>query len=475
MSIGMETAPAVGLEERRLGALLRAAHRRARRLERPVLASAVLPVEARDPLACFAAAPPGERTLWSCPSEGYEMAAVGAAWRISGAGAARFAEVGRAWRALCADALIDGAGDTGTGPVLLGGFAFDPLRPRTPLWGDFPDALLTLPRYLVTRAGATAWLTVSALIAPDAPPPDPERLLAPIVGLLDRASGERRAPAVESPLAVEDALPEGAWRGIVAESIGRMRRDGLEKVVLARECRVRAARPFDRAAALARLREDYPGCFTFAFDHGAACFLGATPERLVTLRHGTVWATCLAGSIARGATPEDDRRLGEALLASAKDRLEHAIVVRALRDALADSCEHLTVPEAPTLLKVRNVQHLFTPVVGTAAPGLTALDLAARLHPTPAVGGAPREAALALIREIERLDRGWYAGPVGWLDARGDGEFAVALRSGLVRGAEASLFAGCGIVPDSDPEREDAESRLKLRPMLAALRNAAGC
>jgi isochorismate synthase len=270
-------------------------------------------------------------------------------------------------------------------------------------------------------------------------------------------------------LSVEDVLPAEAWQAVVLSLVEDMREDDLEKVVLARECRVRGRRPFHPSRVLDRLRADYPGCFVFAVARGQRCFLGASPERLVRLRDGAVSATCLAGSIARGATPEEDAQLGAALLASAKDRAEHAIVVRALCDALAGAGVALGPVGPPDLMKVRNVQHLCTPVIGRVGGGRTTLELVERLHPTPAVGGYPREAALRLIREREGMDRGWYAGPVGWMDAGGEGELTVAIRSALLRGPEASLFAGCGIVAGSDPEREYAESCLKLRPMLAAL------
>jgi isochorismate synthase len=293
-------------------------------------------------------------------------------------------------------------------------------------------------------------------------------------------------------------MPAADWKAVVHSLTREMRRGHLEKLVLARECRVRTPSPrllisasprprvppspappvsrspsFDVPLALKRLRADYPSCFVFAVARGDHCFLGATPERLVRLRDGIVSTMCLAGSSARGATEEEDRRLGDALLASQKERAEHAVVVRALSEALADLCDEVAPISTPVLLKVRNIQHLLTTVVGRVADGRTILDLVERLHPTPAVGGYPRETALRLIRERERLDRGWYAGPIGWLDARGEGEFAVAIRSALLRGPEASLFAGCGIVADSNPDCEYEESCLKLRPMLSALTGAA--
>jgi isochorismate synthase len=274
---------------------------------------------------------------------------------------------------------------------------------------------------------------------------------------------------------VADVVPARRWQEVVGGVAGELR-DGtleLEKVVLARECLVEAAAPFDPVPVLDRLRAAYPSCFVFAVTRGERCFLGATPEQLVRLREGAVQAMSLAGSIARGATPEEDERLGEQLLSSAKDRAEHAVVVRAMSEGLAGACTAVAVPAEPVLLKVRNVQHLRTTVNGHARSGTTILDLVERLHPTPAVGGYPRKQALQLIREREGLDRGWYAGPLGWVNARGDGEFAVALRSALLHGAQARVFAGCGIVGDSDPAAEYAESCLKLRPLLTALAESA--
>jgi isochorismate synthase len=256
---------------------------------------------------------------------------------------------------------------------------------------------------------------------------------------------------------------------VVRDTLREIRGSAVEKVVLARQVTARAERSIDAAAVLRRLREGYPQCTVFAFARGDACFLGATPERLVRLEGRAVRADPLAGSAARGATEDEDRRLGDALLADEKERREHGLVVGAVRDALEPVCSHLDVPETPELLRMPNVQHLHTPIRGVLAGEASILELVERLHPTPAAGGLPRDAALSLIRRYEPFDRGWYAGPVGWVDGGGNGEFAVAIRSALLRGHEALLYAGCGIVAGSDPEREYAESCLKLRPMLWAL------
>jgi isochorismate synthase len=207
----------------------------------------------------------------------------------------------------------------------------------------------------------------------------------------------------------------------------------------------------------------------FAICQGEACFLGATPERLIALHAGTASTMALAGSAPRGKTPAEDDRLGELLLASPKERAEHAVVVAALHEGLGQACTGIVADAQPAVYKLPNVQHLLTSIRGHVARGRSVLDLLGYLHPTPAVGGYPRSAALELIRKHEALDRGWYAGPIGWMNAKGEGEFVVGLRSGLVRGDTAMLFAGCGIVADSDPVAETAEWGWKLRPMLGAL------
>jgi isochorismate synthase len=408
--------------------------------------------------------------FWSCPGAEYAIAGVDAGWTLALEGLDRFADAAAAWRELCSDALIDDQfGVLGTGPILMGGFSFDPLRPTTALWEGYPDGLLMLPRYMLTLLDGATWLTINTVLWPDSSLAAEAQAALRVYDLFDgETTGADRAQRSQIRSA-EDVPTADQWKSIVRQVEQELRHGDLGKVVLARRYQVRGQALFDPAQAIDRLRSDYPDCFVFAVAHGDRCFLGASPERLVRLRDRTVRASCLAGSIARGATPEQDQQLGQELLASAKDRAEHAFVVQAICDALAEICVERVATGALSLMKLRNVQHLFTPILGRVADGRGILDLVERLHPTPAVGGTPRAAALRMIRQFEGLDRGWYAAPIGWMDARGEGEFAVAIRSALLQGAEASLFAGCGIVAGSDPEREYAESCLKLRPVLSVL------
>jgi len=218
-----------------------------------------------------------------------------------------------------------------------------------------------------------------------------------------------------------------------------------------------------------RLRRGFPECAVFWARSGAASFVGATPESLVRVAGGSLCTAAIAGSAPRGSTPAHDQELARRLLESAKERREHAFVVDAIRSELAPICEDLVVAPGPELMRLENVQHLVTHVRGRCRDGSGVLELAARLHPSPAVAGQPRAEAMRAIAEIERLDRGWYAGPIGWCDAAGDGEMAVAIRSALLRGNEARLYAGAGLVAGSEPAAELQETRLKMQPMLSGL------
>ena len=466
-------------------ALAQGAREAAQRGE-PMLVCVTIPVPPIDPLALFEAAgleTPGlgtprleteDRAFWQQPEAQFSLAALGVATRLVGSGSDRFDQVAAAWRRLTADAVSEPFdGCPVAAPVCLGGFAFEAaagVDGREDDWQDYPDALLTVPRFLFVSQGGSSWLIASTLAGPgDDAEAETEVALAEVAALLARADGASVPEASSDDIAVADAADAIQWKETVAAVVREIESGAVRKLVLARRVSVRAGEPLAWGPVLRRLRTRYAGCTTFAFARGASCFLGATPERLVRLDGRTVRVDCLAGSAPRGATEGDDRSLGEALLRDEKERHEHALVVDALRETLAPLTSALNVPEEPRLLQMPNVHHLHTPVEGTLSDERHVLDLVARLHPTPASGGVPQDAARSLIQSYEPFDRGWYAGPVGWIDGRGGGEFVVAIRSALLREREALLYAGCGIVAASDPEREYEESRLKLEPMLWAM------
>ncbi|MCL6649536.1 MAG: isochorismate synthase [Chloroflexi bacterium] len=446
--------------------IIHQAHVRAQATGQPILATLAFACPGLDPLSLFAHSRTEPRDYWEQPTAGFALAGVGSVSELCLAGEDRFAQAAGWWQQRCATAVGAAPPDLPLAlPLAVAGFAFAPQPPRAPHWQPFGSGVLTVPRWVALRWGAQSWLAISTLVRPA---DDPVALASQLEEELVWPSPSPPSPT--SPpalLASSDDSP--AWKEAARQAIAAIRRGATEKLVLAREVRLLAEHPFDLPAALAWLREAYPSCTLFAFTRQGATFLGATPERLVRLHERTVETLALAGSAPRGTTLPEDEALGRALLADPKERHEHALVVQALAEALRPLCFQLTLPDQPTLLRLPNVQHLATPLRGELVNGACLLDLLARLHPTPAVGGWPREAALAALPRCERFERGWYTGPVGWLAGDGSGEFVVALRSALVRGHEARLFAGCGLVAASDPTRELRETELKLLPMRRAL------
>ncbi|MBX6381377.1 MAG: isochorismate synthase [Microbispora sp.] len=343
----------------------------------------------------------------------------------------------RGWlSSLFTGALIeDEVGVPGSGPVAFGSFTFD---------RDAPGSVLVVPRVVLARRDGRAWLTTIGDDAFDlvTPPAEP--------GRIRYGDGSLTAPE---------------WEHRVAQAVRRIKDGLLDKVVLARDLTAVAERDIDPRVLLTRLAERYPECYTFSVDG----LVGATPELLVRHTGQAVESLVLAGTTPRGSDPADDAARGAALYASQKDRHEHACAVASVREALAPLCSDLHVPDEPELLVLPNVQHLASRVTGRLSDGASVLDVVAAMHPTAAVGGTPTGAALEVIRELEGMGRAGYAGPVGWIDSRGDGEWGIALRCAYVSGRQARLFAGCGIMAGSDPAAELAEAQAKLRAMQYAL------
>jgi isochorismate synthase len=429
-----------------------------------------LTVPAVDPIALARAALAAglETAAWLRPSDDLAIVGIGRAWATEPAGPDRFREAEAGWTALTEDLRkADRPGPSG--PLLLGGLGFGgrPTEDRGP-WRAYPPASLVLPALTLVMAGGEA--SLSAAVPVDADAAAIGALEATWSGLVAGLAPERVVTSRACSIVRAASQPDRAgWDRLVGLMAGAVGRGRLDKVVLARRVSLELAAPPDLATVLGALAAGAPESATFLFGRDGRAFVGATPERLARVDGHAFRTVAIAGSTRRGADAAEDADLGAALLASDKDREEHAIVVDDLRTRLAPLARELRVAEAPGLLRLRDVTHLITPIEGTLEERAGLLSLAGSLHPTPAVGGAPVDAALAMIAEHEGFDRGWYAGPVGWVAPDGDGELMVALRSGLVDGPRVTLFAGCGIVADSDPAREWAESRMKLRPMLSAL------
>jgi menaquinone-specific isochorismate synthase len=386
--------------------------------------------------------PAQEPMAWLRRGEG--MVAWGVAAQCRTSGADRFSEAADWWHAAIAASVVrDEVGAPGTGLICMASFAF----------ADDPgDSVLVVPRVVVGTRGGRAWITVVGQDEP-ATLPDLETLPAP-------APPQRVAFA-------DGAMSGAAWESVVADGVRRIGEGDLEKVVLARDLVATAAEPIDVRWPLRRLAEGYEMCWTFHVDG----LFGATPELLVRRERGLVTSRVLAGTIRRTGDEQRDAGLAGQLARSSKDLEEHEYAVRSVADSLAPYCSSTNVPEVPFVLHLPNVMHLATDVTGVVhdSDGASVLDLAAALHPSAAVGGTPTKVAVELIAEIEGMERGRYAGPVGWMDAAGDGEFGIALRSAELHGSTVRLFAGCGIVADSDPEAELAEAQAKFLPVRDAL------
>lgn len=472
------------VEERRaLCAHIRAAEQEAARSGAPVCAWLSRPVGGIDHRSLFSAAAGGERFFWEEPGDGLRLVAAGAVSTLIGAGRSR-SRVAEQAAALFrgGEPLPSAALD---GPVLTGGFGFSDARDGR-VWRGFAPVRFVVPEHLVAWREGRAIHTTTVLAHPGADPASivnaAEARWRALCTRAERAGADRLVrhhDAVSSTL--EGCVPErfriftepspARFRAIVQRALDEIRAGRFEKVVLARSCTVSRTSGFDPDHVLALLRSSNPRCFRFALGCGDATLLAATPERLVRLEGRAVTASALAGSRGRGRSPEEDARLAAGLRESKKEQEEHALVARALRAVLERCCDRVSSAEAPALLRLESIQHLHTPMTAVLRPGAvrSVLDLASRIHPSPAVAGAPQEAALSFLRANETVRRGWYAGAVGWLSPGGDGELAVALRTVLLRGELAVLHAGAGVVEGSSPEGELAETRLKLRGGLSAL------
>lgn len=445
--------------------------------ERQTLVSFVREVPELDLLNALRAAEGEPRLYWRHEAQDAAYVGIGVAAALSAEGQSRIARI-----QLQIDHLFEGAYIAGnspnetspreTAPRLFGGFAFGSHYVPSGIWQAFPSAYFVLPRVQITQRNGGTWMTVNRNVGASEPR---EAVLKALEHEAEAAIcqfSEYRAPAdtavaasrIRYPMARDD------WRTMITTATDRIRAGRLDKVVLSRVCDAEFADTVDPVRVVAELEARYPDCYRFLFEVAPEhAFFGATPELLVEVHEAQLHTMALAGSRRRGATPEEDAALADDMLNSPKERHEHDLVVQAVRERVRPYVRALDVPETPTIFRLRNIQHLYTPVRAELETHFDVLDLVGELHPTPALGGSPRRAALEAIQQLEREERGWYAAPVGWVDASGDGMFAVAIRSAVSAGQTARLYAGVGIVADSDPDKEWDETNLKFRPLLSAL------
>jgi isochorismate synthase len=467
----------------RLSNRLETAVKRARRSGEETLATIGLELGADVDPSAVVCASRREGEAWFVfeqPDRGRAaLAALGEVAHLEASGKDRFAVVAERWRALVAAAVADPQDDAKSGgPVAVGGFAFAPDGGAAPHWAGFRPASLVVPEVALTRRGSRRGgedergevrLTLAAMARPD---DLAEELLARLERRLAELQ-ERTLPLLDPAPAgryqVASAMPPEHYEAAVGSAVRLIEAGEIKKVVLAREVQVHAPRAYDPVAVFGVLREAFPSCFVFCVGRGDATLVAASPELLVRREGHRVSTLALAGSTRRSADPAVDDHLGEQLLRDESYREEHAIVARRIERALRPHAVWVAAAPEPELVRIANIQHLATPIRAQLTAPIEALELAGLMHPTPAVGGEPAAPALRLIPALEGLDRGWYSGPVGWTDGAGDGEFCVALRCALLRGGVARCYAGNGIVRDSDPAKELAETEVKLQALLPLL------
>lgn len=420
---------------------------------------------------------PAPYLYWARPDQELQLLGFGEAWRTTSSGTQRFdtlsgelRELEHSWLTNCEP------GTAGPGHGVFCATAFDPDDSMTACWEGLPNSILFIPRLLLRCEAGKTSLTFTCtgreLRHADAVLGNWERLAGQIV----QAVCTTQASDSQHDRQTLRITPESdtAWTRTVQLAIDAIRSGQLEKVVTARRVRLEASRAFDASRILSRLAHRYPTCLLIAINLDGRSVVSATPERLAALDNRTIHSDALGGTTGRAQDSRQDRQLTLRLLNCCKAQHEHALVVDSIRSALTPLCDELAPPAAPDVIKLRNLQHLWTGIRGTLQPGVSLLDAARRLQPTPAVAGTPTEMACRWLQDHENLARGWYSGTVGWLQANGDGELSVLLRCAVLQGRSADLFAGAGIVSDSDPQAELAETEIKLRAMLEAMQESTG-
>lgn len=468
--------------------------------------SITLPVARIDPLAVLEMQEPGGETFyWEHPQEGTSLAAFGSAHSIRATGVNRFQEIAEQAEQIQKKTLsYTAVDDRLAGPLFLGGYSFYDYNVGTP-WNRFGAARFFLPNWVLIRQKNRHLITL--VIPKQGRRPDEifdevlERLTYFIMFAGQQRTGSQNSKLQHSEqqanhsdqrrgssLAEQDTASrqeilcdiglmgeQERWKRNVETCRDLIRNGEFEKIVIARKLTVSARRPIRPTRLSYVLRERYPDCTTFFYQpetkEGAEpiSFVGSTPETLVRFRNDTLSTEGLAGSISRGGSALEDHTLEQKLLHSQKDLNEHQYVVQSIRESLKKLTVNVTAPKKPGIKKLKHVQHLHTPIQATLNGKTSIHNAVAELHPTPAVGGFPRDKAVRHIEGIEQVDRGWYASPIGWFHGSGEGNFVVAIRSALLETKRATLYAGCGIVEDSDPETEWQETMMKFSTLLDAL------
>ena len=451
---------------------IKSAHDKACRLDKEILFSYSFRFEIYDllPILTLPVDKNNFRFYWEQPSKGFSFAGLGSVIEFQDYEAVRSKIVYNNIKQVMSDA-ISISDSILVGPRIVGGYAFNQYKGDDNTWKDFPRTKFILPECLGSLTDDGSWLTISKMVKPN------EKLVYLEKQMIQRKNYyEKRLPVILPPISrvevdkSENKPDQETYNKTINSILEKINPSILEKVVISRSKDVRIGKNFSCVSAIQVLRNAYPKCASFFFSlPNDMFFFGSTPERLIALKNGFIQTEALAGTIARGNSMEEDRILSNSLLMSKKEREEHNFVVEQIIRKLELKISNIKFSSNPEILRLKNVQHLKTPISGILKNNEHILELVDLLHPTSAVAGTPTDSAMNLITEMESHDRGWYSGPIGWIDRYGDGEFYVALRSALVNNEKAHVFAGGGIVSKSHPRKEWEETELKLQPIISAL------
>ncbi|WP_318617678.1 isochorismate synthase [Sporosarcina sp. YIM B06819] len=423
-----------------------------------------------SPLAFFEAGDScykDKRFYWQNADKTMTLVGIGHATVLTSEGVnERFAHISSAWNTLRA-ALIKEEKDME--PVLFGGFSFDPKSVKEAEWKIFPSAYFVVPSFqLIIKNGKTS-ISINLVTESCEAAEEFEQLREERDRLIHIAQVEDFNLLAKPTVVSIEEIAKDDYMQAVADVTEKINNGEAEKVVIARSVQLNFDNEVPAVTALHHISNEQQESYHFGLQKDGQLFFGATPERLIEISAGRAYSACVAGSIKRGKSAAEDRAFGEELLEDHKNREEHQYVVNMISQVFQTFCTNITMPKVPKLMKIRDIQHLFTPIEGQVEQGTDIFSLVQALHPTPALGGVPTNVSMDMIRSEENMDRGYYAAPIGWTDTAGNGEFAVAIRSALLDGDRAYLYAGGGIVADSDPDQEYDETWVKFRPVMRAL------
>ncbi|WP_019414907.1 isochorismate synthase MenF [Paenisporosarcina sp. TG20] len=409
----------------------------------------------------------GKRFYWQNREKTFTLVGLGHAHVItSSLEHKRFEDVDKQWKELCYKIVNE---EHELQPILFGGFSFDPINKLSSEWDMFPSAYFAVPSFQLVIRDDRVFISIHLITNEKDSQNRFDQMRTERDTLIHTAQVKELKTYAKPHISTMEERFKELYMDAVSHVTKLIHTGEAQKVVIARSLALTFTEKVSSPSAIYHVSKEQPESFVFGLELADNLFFGATPERLVKVENKRALSTCLAGSVKRGQTAIEDQQLGYDLLHDAKNREEHQYVVDMITDVFTRYCDDVKVPKYPKLMKIRDIQHLYTPVEGQLQKEQGLLNLVKDLHPTPALGGEPRGDAMAIIRMVEQMNRGYYASPVGWIDAVGNGEFAVAIRSALLNKQNAYLYAGGGIVAESDPISEYAETLVKFRPMLRTL------